>query len=148
MARKRNHRRAEAHVRLYRHELESPAYRSLCLAARALLVEMRALYDGRENRIHMSVREIERRLNCSQRTAQRARDELLDRGFIVLLEPASFARKVPHAPVYALTSEPLDPSRDGATATKDYMSWTPPKKNTVVDSATDRYAIPLPRAVQ
>lgn len=123
MAKKR---RGEAHVRLYRHELESAAYRSLCTAARALLVEFRALYNGRDNRIHMSLSEIMRRLNVGRRCAEKARDELLDRGFIVLIEAASFHRKVRHAPIYALTNEPLEPERDGATASKEFMRWRPP----------------------
>ena len=120
MSRKR---RAEAHVRLYRHELESEAYRSLSTDARSLLVEFRALYDGRENRIHMSVREAMRRLDVGQRRAQRAIWELLDRGFLRLLEAGSFARKVRHAPVYALTNEPLE-DKNGAVAPKEFMRWS------------------------
>lgn len=126
-------RRAEAHVRLYRHELESEAYKSLSTDGRALLVEFRALYDGRENRIYMSVREAMRRLDVGQRRAQRAISELLDRGFVRIIEPGGFNRKVRHATVYALTSEPLE-DRDGATAPKDYMRWS--QKSTVVNSAT------------
>lgn len=127
-------RRAEAHVRLYRHELECEAYRSLSTDARALLIEFRALYDGRANLIHMSVREAMRRLDVGQRRAQRALWELLDRGFVRLIEPGGFKRKVRHATVYALTSEPLE-DRDGATAPKDYMRWS--QKSTVAKSATD-----------
>lgn len=134
MSRRRKSRH-EPHVRLYRHELECDAYRSLSTDARALLVEMRALYSGTENRVHMSVREAMRRLGVGQKRAQRARDELLDRGFIRLLETASFSRKVRHAPKYALTNEPLE-NRDGATAPKDYMRW-PPEKSTVVKTNTD-----------
>lgn len=121
MTRKRKARH-EPHVRLYRHELESPAYRSLSPEARALLVELRALFNGAGNRIHMSVREIQERLSISQRPAQRARDELLDRGFIRVLAPADFRTKVRHAPVYALTSEPVEA---GGSPPRDYMRWRP-----------------------
>ena len=124
----------EAHVRLYRHEHESPAYQSLSPEARALLVEFRALYDGGENRIHMSIREIRRRLNgISQRRAERARDDLLDRGFVRVLSKGKFTRKARHATEYALTNEPLD---NANLATKDFMRWRP-QKNTVltVDTA-------------
>lgn len=128
-------RRSEAHVRLYRHELESAAYRSLSPDARALLVEFRALYTGRENRVHMSIRQMQLRLGVGQRRAQRARDELLDRGFIRLLVPGGFSRKVRHATEYALTNEPLE-DQDGATPPKDFMKWSG-QKSTVVKMATD-----------
>ncbi|PAU74362.1 helix-turn-helix domain-containing protein [Halomonas salipaludis] len=114
-------RQDKPHVRLYRHELESPAYRSLCLAARALLVEFRALYN-RDNRIYMSVREVMRRLDVGQKLAERALAELLDRGFIVVLEKGTFNRKTKHATVYALTNEVVE-SIDKSIAPKCYMSW-------------------------
>ena len=84
----------------------------------------------------MSVRQAMERMNVGQRPAQRALKELLDRGWIRLLEQGSFSRKVRHATVYALTNVPLE-DRDGATAPKDYMRWTPPpQKNTVAETTT------------
>lgn len=126
--------RQESHVRLYRHELNSAAYRSLSPDARALLIEFRALYGGDENRIFMSVREIMRRLNVSQKPAERARDQLLDRGFVRVLAFGSFKRKRRHATEYVLTNEPLE-TTPGVTAPKDFMRWR--QKNTVADSTTD-----------
>lgn len=130
-----NRRKSEAHVRLYRHELNSEAYRSLSPDARALLIEFRALYTGRGNRVHMSVREMMRRLGAGQRRVLHAREELLDRGFIRMLAKGSFSRKVRHATEYALTNEPLE-DKDGATAPKDFMTWQP-QKNTVCILNTD-----------
>lgn len=127
----RRKQRHESHVRLYRHELECEAYRSLSPVGRALLVEFRALYDGKENRVYMSIREIMRRLNIGQRQAQRARDELIDRGFIRVLTPGTFNRKCRHATEYALTHEPLD-GHDRPP--KDFMRWS--QKNTVALTAT------------
>lgn len=115
-------RRGEAHVRLYRHELESPAYRSLDPVSRALLVELRALYDGGANRIYMSIREAMHRLGVGRKRAELALAELLDRGFIRIIEKGGFNRKARHATVYVLTNEPLE-DRDGATAPKDFMRW-------------------------
>ncbi len=126
MNRRSTKRRAEAHVRLYRHEITSPAYRSLSTDARALLVEFRALYSGGENRVYLSLREMQTRLNVGRRRAEKARDELLDRGFIRLVTVGSFSRKCPHASEYAITNEPLTDA-DGATAPKDFMSWSPEK---------------------
>lgn len=132
MSRRRKSRH-EPHVRLYRHELECEAYRSLSTDARALLVEMRALYNGTENRIHMSVREAKRRLGVGRWRAQNAIEELLDRGFIRLIESGNFNRKVRHATVYALTNEPLE-NHDGAVAPKDFMRW---EKSTVLVTSTN-----------
>lgn len=126
-------RRGEPHVRLYRHELECAAYRSLSTDARALLIEFRALYDGRENRVHLSVREAMRRLGVGRWRAEKALHELSDRGFIRLMEPGGFSRKVRHATVYALTNEPLE-DRDGAVAPKDFMRWR--QKSTVLVTST------------
>lgn len=131
---RRKPRRGEAHVRLYRHELDCAAYRSLTPDSRAALVEFRGLFNGQENRVYMSIRELGRRLGVGQRRAQRARDDLLERGWLRLLEQGAFSRKARHASVYALTNEPLD--GDGP-APKDFMRWQPEEKSTVDNSATD-----------
>ena len=117
---------SESHVRLYRHELESAAYQSLPCDARALLIEFRALFTGKENRIFMSVREAMIRTGLGQRRAQHAIADLLERGFIRLLTKGTFHHKVRHASLYQLTSEPAD-DRDGSVPTKDFMRWQPKK---------------------
>lgn len=114
----------EPHVRLYAHEMRVPAWQTLDPDARALLIEMRALYTGQDNRVFMSVREVMQRLNIGQRKAQRALDALVQRGWIMIIEKGTFYRKVKHATVYALGNEPLE-DRDGATAPKGYMRWNP-----------------------
>lgn len=124
----RRARKAEAHVRFYRHELESAAFRSLTPDARALLIELRALFGGHDNQVFMSRGSIEQRLGVGRWRAERARDELLDRGFIRLHEKASFDRKVRHAPTYILTNEPINPNQDGAVAPKDFMRWKPAER--------------------
>lgn len=126
--------RGEAHVRLYRHELECPAYRDLSPEARALLIEFRALYRGGENSPHMSIREMQRRVGIGQVRAVRAREELISHGFIKVLTKGSFTRKIRHATTYELTNEP--PGTSDGPASKDYMSWQP-RKNTVSVTDTD-----------
>lgn len=134
---KRGPKRGEAHVRLYGYELTTPAYRHLSTDARALLVEFRALFNGRENRIFMSVRQMVERLNVGQRRAQHARDELLRCGWIKVMERGAFTRKTKEATVYALCNEPLQ-AGDGAVASKEFMRWQPPQKQiTVVTTTTD-----------
>lgn len=117
-------RRAEAHVRLYAHELECAAYRSLSPVSRALLVEMRSLYDGRDNRIYMSIREAMQRLGVGRRQVERALAELIGHGWIRVIKDGSFDYKIRHATEYALENQPLNDC-DGAVAPKSYMRWTP-----------------------
>ncbi len=132
---KRSKRKGEAHVRLYRHELMCPAYRSLTPDARALLVEMRALFNGQDNRIFLGAREMARRLGVSPRRASAARDQLLATGFITILVPGSFSRKAGtrRAAEYALLSEPIGTAH---AAEKTYMKWQPEEKNAVVNMTT------------
>lgn len=103
---------ANEHVRLYRHELDSAAYRALSCDARALLIEMRALYSGGSNRVCISVRDMAKSLgaNVSPGRASRARDELVHKGFIRELRPGAFSQKAGtrRAAEYALLHEPLD----------------------------------------
>lgn len=127
--------RGESHVRLYAHELESPAYRTLSTDARALLIEFRALYTGKQNRVFLSVREMVSRLCIGQRRAQRARDDLVERGWIKIVELGTFNRKNKSATIFALTNEPPD-DNIGATASKDFMRWQPQEKNTVAATTT------------
>lgn len=130
---KRAHaKRGDAHVRLYGWELNSPAYRVLSCDARALLVEFRSLYVGRENRVYMSIREARARLGgAGQARVEKALRELVSIGWILLMERGAFHVKVRHATVYALTNEPLG-ERDGEVAPKDYMRWQSEKPQNAV----------------
>ncbi|MEO5622514.1 MAG: helix-turn-helix domain-containing protein [Dokdonella sp.] len=114
----------EAHVRLYRHELECPAYRTLSPAARALLVEMRALFSPKtgDNRVFMSIRAMMARCNLSQRAAQRARDELIQCGWVTVVRYGSFDFKIKHATVFGLENEPPN-TGNGSQAGKAFMRW-------------------------
>jgi helix-turn-helix protein len=124
----------QPHVRLYAWELDLPAYRTLSVDARALLVELRSLYSGGRNEVFMSVRTMQERLGIGQRRAQRARDALLQRGWIRILAAGAFHRKTKVATVFALNNEPLS-DRDGAVPPKDYVRWKP-DNFTVAGAAT------------
>lgn len=120
--RKRKGPATEAHVRLYAHETRCPAWQTLEPDARALLVELRALYQPSQgNVVYLSIREAERRLNIGQRRVQRAFDALLARGWIAVHEPGGFTRKMRHATSYRLENEPGD--APGAMPRKSYMRW-------------------------
>lgn len=122
--RKRRGHPTEAHVRLYAHETNSPAWRTMKPDARALLVELRGLYQpSQANVVYLSVREAARRLNIGPRRVQRAFDVLLERGWIAVHEPGGFTRKVRHATAYRLENEPG--AAPGAKPGKAYMRWQP-----------------------
>lgn len=125
----------DAHVRLYRYELDSPAYRTLSTDARALLIEFRALYSGGANEVFLSVRQMMERTGMGQRRAQSARDELIERGWVLVIEASGFNRKTKTATTYALTNEPLTDA-DGAVAPKDFMRWRPDQKFTAAKMTT------------
>ncbi len=74
--------------------------------------------------------------------AERARDELLDRGFIRQKTKGSFSRKSRHATEYVLTNEPIDNGM-GATAPKDFMRWRS-QKNTVLMTSTVKAKTSMP----
>lgn len=126
----------EAHVRLYAHELACPAWRALTPDARALLIELRAVFSPKsgDNRVFLSIREAMDRIGVGQRRAAAARDELIERGWITIAERGAFARKVRHATVYAL--ENLGPAGDERDAAKPFLRWQPgPRFSTVAKSA-------------
>ena len=126
----------EAHVRLYRHELECPAWRTLDTDARALLIELRALYQPTQgNIVFLSVREGMERLGIGQRRVQAAFKALLDRGWIVVETRGGFTRKVRHATSYRLENEAS--AAPGSVPSKAYMRWRP-DDHTVPDAEKTR----------
>lgn len=115
--------RGESHVRLYAHELACPAWQTLDPDGRALLVELRALYQPRQGPfVFLSVRECMRRLGIGQRRAQAAFAVLLERGWIEVATPSNFDWKAGMARQWRLTNEP---GANGHPPPKPYMRWQP-----------------------
>lgn len=114
------------HVRLYRWETTCPAYRSLSIGARALLIELKSLYNGNNNGgLFMSVREAAKRLNRPTGKSQAAVwfAELQEKGFIRPNVVGGFNVKstaaAQRATSWILTEFPFG----NALATKDFMRW-------------------------
>lgn len=148
--RKRKQRLDAPHVRLYGWELRSPAYRSLSVGARALLVELKSLYNGYNNgNLFLSVREAARRLGCSKDRAARLFVELRDRGFIRPKEIGAFNLKAASgrgmATSWILTEHPTG---DAVSGTKEFMHWrpTPPEAVAEIISRSSQEGQPVPRA--
>lgn len=113
-------------VQLHMWLLGSPAWQDLSGNARAVYVEMKARYNGKNNGLlTMSTREAGDAINATNDTGSRALRELIEHGFLVVTEASSFVRKVGVARSFRLTEAADD--RPGVTRlpTKDFMKWRP-----------------------
>lgn len=119
-----------SHVRIYRFEQETLAYQSLCVGARALLIEVRSLYNGNNNgALFLSVREAGRRMNVGKDAAAEWFADLIDRGWIRPKVEAGFnwktAARARMASCWIITNE----ATDDAAPTRDYQKWQPTEKS-------------------
>jgi len=115
-----------SHVRFYQFELDTVAFRSLMVGPRALLIELKSLYNGSNNgELFMSVREAARRLNIGKDAASDCLDDLQDRGFIRPKVAAGFdwktAARARKATCWILTEYATEDS----APTRDFQKWTP-----------------------
>ena len=116
--------------------LFSPAYSSLPALARALLVELAAIYTGGNNgRIGLSVRQAVDRLQCGKDTASRAFHALQERGLIEATFTGTFRSKSsPLASEWRLTWKRCD--RSGALPSFAFQNWKAGPRNPEHGSAT------------
>ncbi|WAH66074.1 hypothetical protein [Xanthomonas hortorum] len=136
-------------MRLYAWELECPAYRTLDPVARALLIELRALYRPTSgNEVFLSVRQAMQRVGVTQRPVQSAFKALIERGWIEEAAGGSFDQKTGtgRARSFLLTNNGANIGEEDAK--KTYMRWRPAsdlygsecQKTTVAPDATRRSA--------
>ena len=110
----------ERHVRLHYWVLQCQAYRSLRPTARALLVELYALFNNFNNgQLFLSVREAATKLNVSPNTAMKAFAELVGHGFIKPHVKGAFTLKERHATSWILTEF----SHANQLPEKTFMRW-------------------------
>jgi len=110
----------ERFVMLPHYLLRSAAWRALSPVARAMFIELLALYNGSNSgRIAMSARTGAERVGCSKDTASRALAELQRYGFLELSIQGAFHRKTPHASEWRLTLYHCD--RTGEQSSKAFM---------------------------
>lgn len=125
-------------VSLRHRMLMSEAFRSLDLAARALLTELVMLENGKNNgSLWLSVQDATDRLGLADaRPAMRAFDDLRDRGLIAMTKDAHFtvkAAETSRARCWRLTWLPFD----GKPPTNNWQSYEAPA-HTKARKATDR----------
>ena len=115
----------EPFVKLTWFLIESPAWRSLTPAARAIYIELAKLYNGRNNGwLALSVRDAAERCRINKDTASKSLAILQEVGFIDCVTPGGFSRKVRHATEWRLNSERCDKTL--ALPSKAFMRWRPP----------------------
>jgi hypothetical protein len=111
-------------VMLEHYLLNSPAWRSLSLAARLAFIEMARLFvPGRNGRLAMSARMLAETLPISRATAARALQDLTARGFIEAVKLGGFNMKAGEgrATEWRLTLHKCDVT--GEKATRAFMRW-------------------------
>ena len=116
--------KSERYVKLRFWLLNSPAWKSLPPAARALYIEMVKRYFGSNNgRIVMGVRDARKLIGVSKDTAHMALRFLEDRGFVVCTKRGAFSHKTcMDASEWRLTE--YDSDYPVQHATKEFMRRT------------------------
>ena len=121
-------------IMIYHWFWNSPAWRSLPPASRAIYLEIAQRYFGSNNgEISLSVREAARIVHIAKDTATKAFHELEEKGFIRRNVCGSFNWKLKHATTWILTEHPYN----GEPATKNFARWSPGKLNAGPNSGTN-----------
>lgn len=103
--------------------IQSEAYRDLSLWARAVFVEIVAVFDGYNNgKIALSITQIcERLSNSNRRAAIRAVGELVEHGLVEITIEGSWARQ--HARQFRLTFASSLNGKMPVRASNEYLAW-------------------------
>jgi hypothetical protein len=138
--RKRNRRRGttERFVGLPHYMVRSHAWRMLSPVARAVLIEVLAIYNGSNNGyLALSARTAGERVNCSKDTAARAFRELQRTGFLELSIQGAFHRKDRHASEWRVTLHPCNRTHEPASSAFMQLKPTAQKLNLGPTTGTD-----------
>ncbi len=104
--------------------LDSPAYRSLDVYARALIVELDYLYNGSNNgSIGLGARVAADRINVGKNKAHKSLRALRERGFIIATNEDEFRFTTGKQTNWRLTWRDCE----GAPPSREFMQWRPDK---------------------
>jgi hypothetical protein len=119
---KRHHSDGPNFIQLFRYMLDSSAYVSLSVWAKAALVKVTRGYNGANNgKIVLSVRYVAERIGCHKDTACRALQELVDKGFIEPRIRGAFHIKYSHATEWRLNDRRCDAT--GQEQSQAFLKW-------------------------
>ena len=114
-----------SHVRTYRRQIQSAAWRDLSGSAVKVLLAMQTLEKGDNNgNICFSDRMGAEMAGLSRNTVQKSIKDLIDRGFIYCTEQGGFSRKTPHAAMYGFTWL-AGPKGEHRAPSHAYEKWKP-----------------------
>lgn len=106
--------------------LKSPAWRSLSGPAAKIWLELHTRFHGGNNgSLTLSLNEACSLLGLGKSTAQRAFQELEQKGFLVLMRPGSWYQRQAHE--WRLTTKPMQQVSGKQLATNDWHKWAPGK---------------------
>lgn len=107
--------------------METPAWRTMSLGARALYIELKALYNGSNNgTLFLSCREAAKRLDSNPMSCSRWFHELHDRGWIRPAKVSSFDWKAGAAERMATTWTLTEYYSGNGSPSADFRQWQPP----------------------
>ncbi len=114
-------------VQLDEYMQKSPAWATMKPGPRALYIELKRRYNGRNNgKIFLSQRDAAKAINVHRNTVCHYFRELVERGFIRLVEPHALGPSgIGKASVWALEELPLDGIGPGPKA---FMRWPEKQK--------------------
>lgn len=122
----RRRKKAGHFVQLEHYLLDTLAYRTLTPNARAVYVELKRRFNGRNNgTLALSARDAGDAIGATHHTGARALLELQEHGFIEITEESDFKRKVHVARAYLLTEYPDDRPGRSRIASKAFLKWLP-----------------------
>ena len=125
-------------IQIFKYMLETPAWLSLPVIARAAYLHLAARYNGSNNgKISLSARVLAKELGCAPGTAARALIKLDDAGFIRPTSIGQFKLRNRKASEYHLTTFRCDET--GEAATKDFQQWVPADRSDGLTHETVRY---------
>ena len=118
-----------SHVRIYRRQMQSLAWRHLSGSSVKVLLALAALERGDNNGgIYLSDRKGAEMTGLSRNTVRKSLAELMERGFIYCSERGAFSRKTPHAASYGVTWAPGPQGTEWRAPSHAYERWTPDGK--------------------
>ena len=111
-------------VKLELFMLGSAAWAATSPQERALYIEVRRRFNGRNNgRIGLSVREGAELCRMNRDTVSKGFKALEEKGFLETVTPGGFSRKVRHSTEWRLTTDRCDVT--GQPPSKAFMRWRP-----------------------
>ena len=116
----------EQYVPLPYAQLKSPAWRALSGSAIKLWLELHTRFHGGNNgQLTLSYAEAGDILGMGKATVQRAYDELVAHGFLVLEKEGNWYSRRAHE--WRLTTKSIQTRTGKVSATQDWRNWRPPK---------------------